>query len=46
VAPALRPPLRLDAGALREWAAFDARFGILERPPRVRETFRPRFQHP
>jgi NitT/TauT family transport system substrate-binding protein/putative hydroxymethylpyrimidine transport system substrate-binding protein len=46
VAPALRPPLRLDAEALREWAAFDARFGILERPPKVSEAFRVRFQEP
>jgi putative hydroxymethylpyrimidine transport system substrate-binding protein len=46
VAPALRPPLRLDREALRDWAAFDARFGILERPPKVHEAFRPRFQDP
>jgi putative hydroxymethylpyrimidine transport system substrate-binding protein len=43
VAPALDESLRLDPVALREWAAFDARFGILERPPRVMEAFRPRF---
>jgi putative hydroxymethylpyrimidine transport system substrate-binding protein len=43
VAPALRPPLRLDREALEEWAAFDARFGILERPPRVDDAFRPRY---
>jgi hypothetical protein len=46
VAPALRPPLTLDREALREWAAFDARFGILERPPKVSEAFRVRFQEP
>ena len=39
VAPALRPPLRLDASALRDWARFDARFGILKRPPDVRRAF-------
>jgi putative hydroxymethylpyrimidine transport system substrate-binding protein len=46
VAPALRPPLRLDREALRDWAAFDARFGILERPPKIREAFRPGYQDP
>jgi putative hydroxymethylpyrimidine transport system substrate-binding protein len=46
VAPALRPPLKLDREALREWAAFDARFGILEQPPKVSEAFRVRFQDP
>jgi putative hydroxymethylpyrimidine transport system substrate-binding protein len=46
IAPALRPPLRLDRDALEQWAAFDARFGILERRPKVREAFRPRFQDP
>jgi NitT/TauT family transport system substrate-binding protein/putative hydroxymethylpyrimidine transport system substrate-binding protein len=39
VAPALRPPLRLDATLLREWARFDARFGILERAPDVDVLF-------
>jgi putative hydroxymethylpyrimidine transport system substrate-binding protein len=39
VAPALRPPLRLDRAALRGWARFDARFGILERPPDVERVF-------
>jgi putative hydroxymethylpyrimidine transport system substrate-binding protein len=39
VAPALRPPLRLDREALRDWAAFDARFGILEAPPDVESAF-------
>jgi putative hydroxymethylpyrimidine transport system substrate-binding protein len=46
VAPALRPPLRFDREALAEWAEFDARFGILERPPRVSEAFRARYQDP
>jgi putative hydroxymethylpyrimidine transport system substrate-binding protein len=41
VAPALRPPMRLDRRTLREWAEFDARFGILERPPDVRSLFPP-----
>ena len=39
VAPALRPPVRLDRRALERWAAFDARFGILERRPDVDEAF-------
>jgi putative hydroxymethylpyrimidine transport system substrate-binding protein len=39
VAPALRPPVRLDRGALEEWAEFDARFGILDRPPDVDRAF-------
>jgi NitT/TauT family transport system substrate-binding protein/putative hydroxymethylpyrimidine transport system substrate-binding protein len=39
VAPALRPPLRLDREALEGWARFDARFGILDRPPDVDEAF-------
>jgi putative hydroxymethylpyrimidine transport system substrate-binding protein len=41
VAPALRPPLRLDREALRRWAEFDARFGILERAPDVERAFPP-----
>ena len=40
IAPALRPPLILDPEILREWASFDAEFGILERPPNVGELFR------
>ena len=32
VRPALSPPLRLDERALRRWADFDRRFGILRRP--------------
>jgi putative hydroxymethylpyrimidine transport system substrate-binding protein len=39
IRPALTPPLRLDPKALREWAAFDERFGILERRPDVNTTF-------
>jgi NitT/TauT family transport system substrate-binding protein/putative hydroxymethylpyrimidine transport system substrate-binding protein len=39
VAPALRPPLRLDRQALEGWARFDARFGILDRPPDVDDAF-------
>jgi putative hydroxymethylpyrimidine transport system substrate-binding protein len=39
VAPALRPPLRLDRAVLERWAAFDARFGILERRPDVDRAF-------
>jgi NitT/TauT family transport system substrate-binding protein/putative hydroxymethylpyrimidine transport system substrate-binding protein len=40
VAPALRPALVLDPAALRAWARFDARFGILERAPDVGKLFR------
>jgi putative hydroxymethylpyrimidine transport system substrate-binding protein len=40
VAPALRPPVRLDRAALERWAAFDARFGILRRAPDVERAFR------
>jgi NitT/TauT family transport system substrate-binding protein/putative hydroxymethylpyrimidine transport system substrate-binding protein len=40
VAPALLPPMRLDRAALEGWARFDARFGILERPPDVDQAFR------
>jgi putative hydroxymethylpyrimidine transport system substrate-binding protein len=39
VAPALRPPLRLDRRALEAWAAFDQRFGILERRPDIERSF-------
>jgi putative hydroxymethylpyrimidine transport system substrate-binding protein len=39
IAPALRPPVRLDRAALEAWAEFDARFGILERPPDVAQAF-------
>jgi NitT/TauT family transport system substrate-binding protein/putative hydroxymethylpyrimidine transport system substrate-binding protein len=39
VAPALVPPIRLDRGAVEQWARFDARFGILKRPPDVDRAF-------
>jgi putative hydroxymethylpyrimidine transport system substrate-binding protein len=39
VAPALRPPLRLDEKSLRAWARWDARFGILKRAPDVERAF-------
>ena len=39
IRPALSPPIRLDARALGEWAAFDERFGILRRRPDVRRAF-------
>jgi putative hydroxymethylpyrimidine transport system substrate-binding protein len=39
VAPALTPPMRFDRSALRAWARFDARFGILERAPDVDAAF-------
>src|SRR5918999_1514940 len=41
IAPALPPPVRLDRAPLQEWAEFDARFGILERPPDVERAFPP-----
>jgi hypothetical protein len=39
VAPALTPPMRFDREALRAWARFDVRFGILERRPDVEAAF-------
>jgi putative hydroxymethylpyrimidine transport system substrate-binding protein len=39
IAPALSPPIKLDPQALAGWASFDARFGILRRPPVVRQAF-------
>jgi NitT/TauT family transport system substrate-binding protein/putative hydroxymethylpyrimidine transport system substrate-binding protein len=39
VAPALSPPMRLNAQALAGWADFDFRFGILRHVPLVREVF-------
>jgi NitT/TauT family transport system substrate-binding protein/putative hydroxymethylpyrimidine transport system substrate-binding protein len=39
IAPALRPPLRLNSAELRRWAAFDAKFGILRAPPDVGRAF-------
>ena len=41
IAPALLPPIRLNRRAVRGWARFDARFGILERPPDVGRVFPP-----
>jgi putative hydroxymethylpyrimidine transport system substrate-binding protein len=41
IAPALRPPIRLDRAALAAWARFDARFGILDHPPDVERAFPP-----
>jgi NitT/TauT family transport system substrate-binding protein/putative hydroxymethylpyrimidine transport system substrate-binding protein len=39
IRPALSPALRLDRRALDGWAAFDERFGILERKPDVGRAF-------
>jgi putative hydroxymethylpyrimidine transport system substrate-binding protein len=39
IAPALRPPVRLDRKALEGWASFDARFGILDARPDVARAF-------
>jgi putative hydroxymethylpyrimidine transport system substrate-binding protein len=39
IAPALLPPIRLNRGAIRGWARFDVKFGILKRPPDVRRAF-------
>jgi putative hydroxymethylpyrimidine transport system substrate-binding protein len=39
IAPALRPPVRLNRRALEEWAVFDTRFGILDAPPDVEADF-------
>lgn len=39
IAPALTPPMTLQPPALRAWAAFDARFGILSDEPDVDELF-------
>ena len=33
------PPGRLDPARLRAWAAWDVRFGILDRPPEVARAF-------
>jgi NitT/TauT family transport system substrate-binding protein/putative hydroxymethylpyrimidine transport system substrate-binding protein len=37
--PVVNPGLALDRGVLEKWAAFDAKFGILEERPDVSETF-------
>jgi NitT/TauT family transport system substrate-binding protein/putative hydroxymethylpyrimidine transport system substrate-binding protein len=39
VAPATRPPLALDRASLERWAAFDARIGVVKRPPDVSRSF-------
>jgi putative hydroxymethylpyrimidine transport system substrate-binding protein len=39
VAPALLPPIRLNRRAIRRWARFDVKFGILKRLPDVRRAF-------
>jgi putative hydroxymethylpyrimidine transport system substrate-binding protein len=41
IAPALRPPIRLDREAMEGWAEFDARFGILRRRPDVSRVYMP-----
>jgi putative hydroxymethylpyrimidine transport system substrate-binding protein len=38
-APALRPPLRFDERALEGFAAFDRRFGVIDRPLDVQRAF-------
>ena len=39
VAPALLPPVKLDRAALRGWARFDERFGILRSAPDLDRAF-------
>jgi putative hydroxymethylpyrimidine transport system substrate-binding protein len=39
VKPALSPPIKLQPAALRGWASFDTRFGIVSRPPDVSRAF-------
>ena len=39
VAPAFRPPLRLDRAVLERWADWDQRFGILKLRPDIDRTF-------
>lgn len=39
VMPAFEPPLELDRDVLEQWAAWDAKFGILPRKPDVGATF-------
>jgi putative hydroxymethylpyrimidine transport system substrate-binding protein len=39
VAPIFAPGLRLDRPLLERWAAFDARIGIVRRPPDVARAF-------
>jgi hypothetical protein len=46
IAPVLSRTLRLAPRELRDWARFDARYGILQREPDVRAAFRPRYVEP
>ena len=39
IRPALLTGVRFSATALRHWAAFDVRYGILRRPPDLRRAF-------
>jgi NitT/TauT family transport system substrate-binding protein/putative hydroxymethylpyrimidine transport system substrate-binding protein len=39
VAPILAPGLKLDRAVLERWARFDARIGIVKRPPDVNAAF-------
>jgi putative hydroxymethylpyrimidine transport system substrate-binding protein len=39
VDPLFDPPMRFDPAALRKWATWDARFGILPRRPNVARLF-------
>jgi NitT/TauT family transport system substrate-binding protein/putative hydroxymethylpyrimidine transport system substrate-binding protein len=39
VSPVLDPSLRFNRAVLEQWAAFDARFGILHKRPDVDQTF-------
>jgi NitT/TauT family transport system substrate-binding protein/putative hydroxymethylpyrimidine transport system substrate-binding protein len=39
VAPILAPGLKLDRSILERWATFDARIGIVKRPPDVNRAF-------
>jgi NitT/TauT family transport system substrate-binding protein/putative hydroxymethylpyrimidine transport system substrate-binding protein len=39
LADALEPPITLDESALRGWAEFDSRFGILRERPDVEQAF-------
>jgi NitT/TauT family transport system substrate-binding protein/putative hydroxymethylpyrimidine transport system substrate-binding protein len=36
---AFAPGLKLDRGVLERWARFDARIGIVDRPPDVAKAF-------
>jgi ABC-type nitrate/sulfonate/bicarbonate transport system substrate-binding protein len=39
VSPAFEPPLVLKRSVLEDWAAWDARFGVLKRKPDVDRAF-------